>query len=81
MENENKTAIKQKTFKEYIKTSKLWKPLLGILIGGIAGYLYYHFIGCTSGTCAITSNPVKSTMMGSFLGLFISSNPCSRGKC
>ena len=78
---ESNTEVKPKSLKEFVKTSKIWKPLLGIVIGGIAGYLYYHFIGCTSGTCAITSNPYKSTMMGSLLGLFISTSPCSRGKC
>jgi hypothetical protein len=41
---------------------------IGIIIGGIAGYLYYHFVGCASGSCAITSKPVNSTLYGSLLG-------------
>lgn len=40
----------------------------GIIIGAIAGYLYYHFIGCSSGTCAITSKPLNSTLYGSLMG-------------
>lgn len=40
----------------------------GIIIGSIAGYLYYHFIGCSSGTCAITSKPLNSTLYGSLMG-------------
>ena len=40
----------------------------GILIGMIAGYLYYHFVGCVSGSCAITSKPVNSTLYGGLLG-------------
>lgn len=46
-----------------------WKiALLGAVIGGIGGYLYYHFIGCSSGNCAITSHPVRSTLYGMLLG-------------
>jgi hypothetical protein len=41
---------------------------LGIAVGAFAGYLYYHFIGCTSGTCAITSKPLNSTLYGSLMG-------------
>ncbi|PWA08720.1 DUF6132 family protein [Flavobacterium laiguense] len=41
---------------------------IGILVGAIGGYLYYHFVGCASGSCAITSKPVNSTLYGSLLG-------------
>ena len=41
---------------------------LGVLAGAIGGYLYYHFIGCYSGSCAITSQPVNSTIYGAFMG-------------
>ena len=40
----------------------------GILAGAVAGYLYYHFIGCNSGTCLITSRPVNSTLYGAVMG-------------
>lgn len=42
--------------------------LLGVLIGALAGYLYYQFIGCSSGSCLITSNPVNSTLYGMIMG-------------
>lgn len=42
--------------------------IIGILIGAIGGYLYYHFVGCASGTCAITSKPVNSTLYGALMG-------------
>ena len=41
---------------------------IGIAIGAIAGYLYYFYIGCVSGTCAITSNPLNSTLYGALMG-------------
>lgn len=70
---------KPNSFKEFIKSSYFLKPLLGVIIGGIAGFLYYHFVGCASGSCAIASNPYMSTIGGSFLGFFLINSP--RSKC
>jgi hypothetical protein len=42
--------------------------LLGILAGAIGGYLYYYNVGCVSGTCAITSKPLNSTLYGALMG-------------
>jgi hypothetical protein len=42
--------------------------IIGVVLGAIAGYLYYAFVGCASGTCAITSSPIISTLYGSLIG-------------
>ena len=42
--------------------------IIGIIAGAIGGYLYYKFVGCTSGTCAITSKPINSTLYGAWMG-------------
>lgn len=47
---------------------KIGLPLLGAVLGGIAGYLYYVNIGCVTGTCAITSKPLNSTLYFAFMG-------------
>ena len=39
-----------------------------IIVGAIAGYLYYFYVGCASGTCAITSKPLNSTLYGALMG-------------
>ena len=57
------------------KTKKNWLYLLGGILGGVAGYMYWFYIGCESGTCPITSSPILSiiwgTMIGAlFLGMF-----------
>ncbi|HEY0732886.1 MAG TPA: hypothetical protein VGD33_10745 [Chitinophagaceae bacterium] len=59
--------------KNWIKTNKLY--FIGAIIGAIAGFLYWNYIGCLDGSCAITSNPYKSTayfaLMGALtLGIF-----------
>ncbi|HYX07081.1 MAG TPA: hypothetical protein VE912_10150 [Bacteroidales bacterium] len=59
--------------KTRIKKIISWRLLAGLLIGGIAGYAYYHFVGCNSGTCAITSNPYNSTIFGMIAGGLIAS--------
>jgi hypothetical protein len=48
--------------------SKYKLTFIGIIVGAIGGYLYYHFVGCSSGTCAITSKPVNSTLYGAMMG-------------
>ncbi len=41
---------------------------IGIIVGGVAGFLYWKFIGCTSGACPITSNKFISIAYGALLG-------------
>ncbi len=53
----------------FIKKHKL--GLIGIVLGGILGYAYYHFIGCNTGTCAITSKPINSSVYGMVMGYLI----------
>jgi uncharacterized membrane protein HdeD (DUF308 family) len=70
------TTPKPKSVKEFFKSWYFWKPLLSVIIGGLGGFLFFYFVGCKSGSCAITSNPLSSILMGSFLGFFITSSPC-----
>ena len=41
---------------------------IGTVIGLIAGYAYYHYIGCASGICSITSKPLNCTLYGGLMG-------------
>jgi hypothetical protein len=41
---------------------------IGIAIGALAGYTYYFYVGCASGTCSITSKPLNSTLYGALMG-------------
>ena len=43
--------------------------IAGLIVGAIGGFLYYHFVGCNSGTCAITSKPLNSTLYGAMMGI------------
>ena len=45
-----------------------WLTLLGIALGAAGGFLYWNFIGCTTGTCPITSSPITSSVWGAIIG-------------
>ncbi|MDI9338404.1 MAG: DUF6132 family protein [Alphaproteobacteria bacterium] len=51
---------------KYIIKNKI--TIIGIVVGGFAGYLYYYFVGCANGTCAITSKPIPSSLYGCLIG-------------
>jgi hypothetical protein len=51
---------------KYLSKHKI--TIIGLILGALGGYLYYHFIGCVSGTCAITSKPLNSTLYGALMG-------------
>lgn len=42
--------------------------IIGVILGAISGYFYYDFIGCSTGTCPITSKPLNSTLYGAVMG-------------
>lgn len=51
---------------EVIKNN--WTYLLGALLGAVGGYLYWRYIGCSTGTCPIASSPTMSTLYGVLMG-------------
>ena len=42
------------------------RTLLGAALGALGGGLYAHFVGCRTGTCALTSNVWTASL---FFGL------------
>ncbi len=54
------------TMKSWVLNNKLL--IAGVILGAIGGYLYWQQIGCSSGTCAITSKWHNSTLYGALMG-------------
>ena len=54
---------------EFIKTNRAY--IIGGFIGGIGGYIYWYKVGCSTGTCPITSSPVMSTIWGVLMGALL----------
>ncbi len=42
--------------------------IVGVVVGAIGGLLYWNFVGCDSGSCAITSKPLNSSAYGALMG-------------
>ncbi len=55
--------------KKFLNKYKL--AVIGVVAGGILGFAYYYFIGCNSGSCAITSKPVNSSVYGMVMGYLL----------
>jgi hypothetical protein len=47
------------------------RVVIGVVVGGGLGFAYYKFVGCSTGTCPLTSNPFISTLYGMFLGAMV----------
>jgi Family of unknown function (DUF6132) len=58
--------LKKLNMKSWVLNNK-WL-IVGIILGAIGGYLYWQQIGCTSGTCMITSKWHNSTGYGALMG-------------
>ena len=41
------------------------------VLGAVAGWMYWHFVGCDSGSCGITSVWYKSTAYGALMGWLV----------
>lgn len=67
MENtvETKASLIQKT----VNMIKGMIPeITGIIIGGVGGFIFYKFFGCTSGTCPVVSNVWLTILLGAATG-------------
>ena len=42
--------------------------ILGIVLGAITGFAWFQFVGCSTGSCPITSNPWTSSIYGGVMG-------------
>lgn len=45
--------------------------IIGAIAGAVAGYIYWQQVGCSSGSCMITSKPLNSTLYGALMGALL----------
>jgi len=55
--------------KKIIQTKRI--QIIFLLIGAVGGFLYWRFVGCTSGTCAIKSVWYWTTLWGAAVGYLV----------
>ena len=51
--------------------NSLVKKVMFSVAGAAAGYAYYYFVGCSTGTCPITSNAYASAGYGAVVGMVL----------
>lgn len=56
--------------KKYLK--KRLRPAVFTLGGALAGLGYYTLVGCSTGSCAITSSPVNTMLYMGLIGWLLS---------
>ena len=44
---------------------------IGAVAGAVLGFGWYKLVGCSTGTCPLTSNPVVCTLYGMTVGALI----------
>ena len=54
--------------KKHCKLTGILHTIALPLVGSAGGWLYYRYVGCAAGTCAVTSSPWLSTGFGCVLG-------------
>jgi hypothetical protein len=42
---------------------------LGLVIGGVLGYVYQRLVGCRTGACPLTATPLRGILYGAVMGL------------
>ena len=68
-------------FKRFITSPQTIKTLIAVVIGAIAGFLYWYLTeGKTMDELSVRL-VVKSMLLGGFFGLFVTNSPCARGRC
>ena len=48
--------------------------LIGAVAGAVLGFGWYKLVGCSTGACPLTSNPVISTLYGMIVGALVASS-------
>jgi len=48
--------------------------IIGVILGGGLGFGWYKLVGCSTGACPLTSNPVICTIFGAVFGALLATS-------
>ena len=57
--------------KNFFKKNFKLHHIIGIVLGAVAGYIYYYKVGCKTGVCPLKSNPYTMVLYGVLLGYLL----------
>jgi uncharacterized membrane protein YraQ (UPF0718 family) len=63
------------------KSKQTRRSVFAVLIGVLAGFLFFYFTEGKFMDELLTVDILKSMALGGFFGFFIVNSPCARGRC
>ena len=68
-------------FKRTIRSKHTKKSIIYIVIGALAGFLYFFLTEGKNMDTIQVGDFIKSMLFGGFFGFFITNSSCARNKC
>ena len=68
-------------FKRALGSPHTKKSIIYIVLGAIAGLVYFYFAEGKHLDNISSGEVIKSMLIGGFFGFFITNSPCARNKC
>ncbi len=57
-----------------MKGTMILRVIIGIVVGAGLGFGWYKLVGCSTGACPLTSNPVITTIYGAVVGVLVATS-------
>lgn len=67
--------------KKTLESKHTKKTMIYIILGAVAGLIYFYFAQDKQIADFTASEIIKSMVIGGFFGFFITNSPCARGRC
>ena len=67
--------------KRTIESKHTKKTIIYIILGAVAGLVYFYFTEEKPVANFTSGEIIKSMLIGGFFGFFITNSPCARNKC
>jgi hypothetical protein len=67
--------------KRTVNSAHFKKSAIAILVGTIAGFLFFYFTEGRLMESIPAGEILKSMAVGGFFGFFFTNSPCARGRC
>jgi hypothetical protein len=70
-----------KGIKGIFKSKQFRRTILGIVLGAIAGFVFFYFTEGLYMDSLAKNDVIQSLVFGGFFGLFVTNSPCARNRC
>lgn len=67
--------------KRTLSSKQFRKSLIFIILGAIAGFVYFYFTEGQHMDVMPLESILRSVFFGAFMGFFITNSPCAKGRC